>query len=215
MPGAWTCIEEYRGIDLLAWSAWSSASSYGRIGYEVKVSRSDLRNELLNPHKRARNVEWCHEFYFVVPKGLLKIEEMTWKEPEWDPRDFVGEPCPGVLGNRCTTSWRRKKHKVDVPIPVTGHVALWGSGYATIVCPTCNGKGTASPSRVEQEAPTCWVPRDVGLVVVDKGRTEMVKRSPRRRVPALTDRELGQLVRWVSVRPDPRHARAVPMQVAS
>lgn len=207
MPGAWTCIEEWRGIDFLAWSSWSSASQFGRIGYEVKVSRQDLRNELLKPGKRLGNVEWCHEFYLAVPKGLLKPEEIEWVEPEWEPTDFVGSPCPGFLGEQCRRNYSGKTHRVFAPVPYVGSRADYLYGHRQLIkCPTCNGKGVTMQSRVEREAPTCWVPRDIGLVVIDGRGCTTVKRSPRRKeVPAMSDRELGQLVRWVSIRPDPRH----------
>lgn len=59
---------------------------------------------------------------------------------------------------------------------------------------------------MEQDAPTLWIPADVGLVEVDGRGTRLVKKSPRRKhVPAMNEGELGQFVRWVSMRPDPRH----------
>lgn len=62
-------------------------------------------------------------------------------------------------------------------------------------------------SRVELEAPTVWVPRDVGLVVVDGRGCTVERRAPRRReIPAMDNRTLAQFVRYVSMRPDPRHA---------
>jgi hypothetical protein len=82
MAGQWVCIEEWREVDLLALSAWSDAAV---IGYEVKVSRSDLRQELLRPRKRTEAVAMCTEFYFAVPKGLLKADELAYEEPEWSP----------------------------------------------------------------------------------------------------------------------------------
>lgn len=205
MPGPWTVIEEWRGIDLLAFSAWSSAEKYARVGYEVKVSRGDMRSELLNPRKRAENVAWCNSFYFAVPVGLLTDDELAWQEPEWAPEDWHGERCPGYRGIACRRwSYRGKRHLVDVPVPYVGYRL---QGTEQITCPTCNGKGVVSPSRVEREAPTLWVPRDVGLVVVDGRGTRVVRASPKRKeVPALGPREVGQLVRWVSIRPDPRHA---------
>lgn len=207
MPGPWTVIEEFRCIDLLAFSAWSSASDYARVGYEVKVSRADLRAELLNPHKRARNVEWCNEFYFAVPAGLLRPDEIEWDEPEWAPEDWVGERCPGWQGRQCASGWpkRRKTYFIEVPKPVTSEWS-W-ERHEKVVCPTCKGKGVVAASRVEREAPTCWIPRDVGLVVVTGRGTKLVKRSPlRSEVPTLESPQLGQLVRWISMRPDPRHA---------
>lgn len=208
MPGAWTCIEEWRNIDFLAFSAWASASGgrYARIGYEVKVSRSDLRSELLRPSKRAENVAWCNEFYLAVPKGLLTADEMAYEEPEWAPEDFQGAPCPGFAGQRCEPRWRRqrwlKTHFVRLPKPSTSRY----DAHDYVQCPTCQGKGTVTTSRVEQEAPTLWVPRDLGLVVVDGRGSKVVRKAPRRKeVPALSAGELGQFARWISMRPDPRH----------
>jgi len=204
MPGPWTCIEEWRGIDFLAFSAWSSVEKYARVGYEVKVSRSDMRSELLNPGKRQANVEWCNSFYFALPKGLLTAEELAFEEPEWAPEDWRGERCPGLSGVQCAPHrWRQKKHVVRVPVPTTER---YGGQWDHIACPTCNGRGATTKSRVERDAPTLWIPADVGLVEVDGRGTRIVKKSPRRTdVPALSVAELGQFVRWISMRPDPRH----------
>jgi hypothetical protein len=204
----WTVIEEYRGIDLLAWSAWSSVQQYARIGHEVKVSRADLRKELLAPYKRSLNVEWCNEFFFAVPEGLLSKEEIVYQEPEWEEGDWVGERCPGYAGQQCSQWWRKKKHRVKVPIPCIARYpnTYFDDGWQHIICPTCKGKGVTIASRVEREAPTCWVPRDVGLIVVSETGSRIVKPSPKRKeVKALGVREIAQLVRWVSMRPDPRH----------
>jgi hypothetical protein len=203
-PGPWTVTEEYRGIDLLAVSAWASAGSYARVGYEVKVSRSDMRGELLRPGKRYLNVQWCNEFYFAVPSGLYRPEELEFEEPEWGPGDFHGPRCPGFAGVQCMPWGRgRKTHRVRVARPTTSRYDL----TQVVTCPTCGGKGSTGPSRVEEEAPTLWVPRDVGLVVVSEGGgSRCLKRALRRKeVPAPGAAELGQLVRWVSMRPDPRH----------
>jgi len=203
MPGPWTCIEEYRGIDLLAFSAWSSQGGYARVGYEVKISRGDLRRELLKPHKRSQAVAWCHEFYFAVPAGMLTAAELAWKEPVWADEDWNGERCPGFAGQTCTPKrWRNKTHHVYLPKPSTSR---WDS-HEYIVCPTCQGKGELTPSRVLREAPTCWIPSDVGLVTVDGRGTKIVRPSPKRKeVPALDHMEVGQMVRCISMRPDPRH----------
>lgn len=105
-PGRWTCLEEWCKIDLLALDAWRDAEV---VGYEVKVSRSDCRAELLNPTKRMEAVSRCTRFYLAVPEGLLKPEEIAFKEPEWDLCDFERVSCPGPLaydhavrhGGRC------------------------------------------------------------------------------------------------------------------
>lgn len=207
MPGAWTCIEEWRLIDLLAFSAWSSAGGYARVGYEVKVSRNDLRSELLKPHKRAANVRWCNEFYLAVPAGLLTAEELAYQEPEWDAADFHRTPCPA----RGDGDWRSdpgpcRKGKRSTLMVGPMRESQYYRERIDVPCDACEGRGYTDKSRVEQEAPTLWVPRDVGLIEVNGRGTRVVKRSPRRKeVPALNQRELGQLVRFISMRPDPRH----------
>ena len=246
MPGQWTCIEEWLGIDLLALNAWSAADV---IGYEVKISRSDLRRELLKPEKRAKAVASTTEFYFAVPAGLLTPEEIAYEEPEWDLlHDFEREMCPGVppfgpadryesrrYGGQCRRNgeranvvrvprggdvdlipeWFRKHHKDLSEAELT---ALWverHSGYSRHAyddprapCWNCGGKGHLEKSRVEREAPTCWVPRDVGLITISTRGCRVVKKSPRRKDPkpiAVSRKHLNDLVRWVSHRPDPRH----------
>lgn len=44
--------------------------------YEIKVSRSDFFSEIKKPLKRRAGLRLSHEFYFVTPKGLVKIEEV-------------------------------------------------------------------------------------------------------------------------------------------
>lgn len=213
IPGQWTCIEEYRGIDLLAWSAVQSpkngAGKYPRIGHEVKVSRGDLRTELLNPSKRAEARDWCNGFYFVLPRDLLTDEELAWEEPAEfaDPAAFQRRACDG---EGCE-AW----------FPPVGY----GKRYRSLIgkryvretnshedCPECEGKGYQQLSLVEREAPTCWVPRDVGLILVDGRGTRQDRKSPvRHDVPSLDNRSLGYLMRWVSARPDPRHRGVVEL----
>ena len=78
VPGPWTCIEEWMGIDLLALCATkASRVPYGVVGYEVKVSRADYRSELRKPEKREEARAMCHEFYFAVPRGLLRDDELA------------------------------------------------------------------------------------------------------------------------------------------
>lgn len=246
MVGQWTCIEEWQGVDLLALNAWSKADV---VGYEVKVSRSDMRGELLRPYKRAGAVAMTTEFYFAVPAGLLTAEEIAWEEPDWEEGDFQRARCPGVpefgalpyahakhrrWGGFCSRGERngngRRSHVVQVPPPP--HIirapswwraregedddarnaryaeAVWHDEWHTALCWNCGGAGYLEKSRVEREAPTLWVPRDVGLVTVSARGCSVVKASPKRKTPepiAATRRQLNALVRWVSHRPDPRH----------
>jgi hypothetical protein len=197
-------VEEYRGIDLLAFSAHSSPGrgaqrgvSYPRVGYEVKISRADLRQELLNPGKRVFALGFCHEFYLAVPKGLLTREEIDWQEPEHfaDYETFQRARCPGPChlhrkGKRLSSSYYNPESNLEEP------------------CPTCGGLGYLEKSRVELEAPNCWVPKDVGLVEVDGRGCRVRKPSPVRESTGFvefSDRDLADLVRWVSSHSDPRH----------
>jgi hypothetical protein len=206
--GAWTVIEEWKDIDVLALSSYKKPPTgaqaraiYPRVGYEVKISRSDYRRELLQPKKRVIARKLCHEFYFAVPKGLLKDNEIAYEEPEWEPKDFVRSHCT----NRCMSiksamyNWKATDFKAQDYV-VADAIEKW------IICPVCNGKGYTEKSRVENEAPTLWVPRDVGLIEVTSKICQVIKKSPVIKEPEpLSNSDIGDLARWISVRPDPRH----------
>jgi hypothetical protein len=217
--GAWTCLEEWMNIDLLAVSAWSSVKPYpryARVGYEVKVSRADYRRELAKPGKRAAAVAFCHEFYFAIPRGLLKPDEIAWTPP-WG-FDAAGSPfhrlrCPGMYGSPCYDG------KVQFGSRAIADGYSGRPRWYSVICQTCRGSGWVVDSPAARAgAPKLWVPDDVGLVLVDERGTTTAKKAPRRQ-PALTsdkawdrdrisDAALAELIRWVSVRPDPRHARS-------
>lgn len=266
--GRWTCLEEWCGIDLLALDAWQAAAV---IGYEVKISRSDLRSELLKPSKRAQAVAMCTRFYIAVPAGLLTREEKAFQEPlDWTPEDFERQRCQGIpefgpskwggkrstlrYGGRCEgkaakgSSFGRKRVKpftVDVAVPYTvpvdtfvvpsyitddnrqDHLERMTRAYhekhrsVKVDCPTCGATGYTSKSRVELEAPTLWIPNDVGLIEVDGRGCTVAREAPGNKAPAsilgrlphevdqtvnrLQRQDVAQLVRWTSVRPDSRH----------
>jgi hypothetical protein len=46
------------------------------ISYEIKVYRTDFLNELKDPKKRQQGLNFSNEFYFIAPKGVIKIEEV-------------------------------------------------------------------------------------------------------------------------------------------
>lgn len=203
IPGPWTTVEEWMEIDFLAISAHARPASgalpgvrYPRIGYEVKISRGDLRRELLAPRKRAKAVAWCNAFYFAVPKGLLSKDELAFEEPDAfrDWRAFSRKPCT----NHCQRKRSGAKERVYFD----------RQARKLLPCQACEGRGYSEPSLAEQQAPTLWVPRDVGLVEVSESSCRVVRQAPvRRHVPAPSPEQLADLLRWVSVRPDPRHRR--------
>lgn len=281
MVGQWTCLEEWANVDLLAFNAWRQADV---VGYEVKVSRSDYRQELLAPAKREAAVAMCTEFYFAVPAGLLKPDELAFDEPEWQPEDWQRARCPGVPTFGPPDEYAHRRHRpanlldrppgryggqcrgrgwtgtykagtrekgpftVRLPVPLVAadvpeYIATtWRDGQRVpqegqertdallrwahadnseaeraVPCPRCAGKGYLDRSRVELEAPTLWVPRDVGLIEVDGRGCRVVRRSPKRpKAPGLLPvvdgldvrrqrQALAQIIRWASNRPDPRH----------
>jgi len=240
-PGAWTVLEEFANIDLLAFAAWSSAKP-PIVGYEVKIARGDYRRELLKPSKRALAVEGCFAFYFATPKGLLTKEEKAYVEPEHfeDGSAFIRETCSARCRSPSRERWggstdsRKWGRWEDVPIALgdsacrlrqhlTGEKAgdeidprtepaylVGGPRRTWRVCETCGGCGYLRKSVVEEEAPTLWIPPDVGLVEVDHDRDGQLRCRTVRKAPVeAPTRELGpigQLVRWASYRPDFRHA---------
>jgi hypothetical protein len=264
--GPWTCLEEFRNIDLLAFAAWSTPTprvtgvTQPIVGHEVKVSRSDYRRELLKPTKRRRAVKRCNQFFFVVPKGLLTKEELAWVEPEHhaDGSAFARVPCPASPKcRRMEKHWHGGRGYVPPTTTKTGHWVpvpyaigdtycnlawRWTDGEERrvipteddegkstttdwspkpvappgtihqrwVVCEACEGRGYMEKSVVEQEAPTLWVPNDVGLIEVN----EEGKCRAQRKAPIRTHEEtqghwsLGDIVRFASYHGDPRHIEA-------
>lgn len=213
--GRWVCIEEWRNIDLLALDAWREAEV---VGYEVKISRGDMRSELLNPTKRAEAVSLCTKFYFAIPAGMLTDDERAFREPDWTPEDFERDPCPaGCRQKAVPRKWRhghlldkkydKRFHKGYLKVPRPGLLAVKlprsYQGYLEeeqlwdyIKCPTCNGKA-GMPSKVEREAPVLWIPKDVGLVAVGPNGCSVIREAPRRRVTE-------SILPWPFVASDPR-----------
>jgi hypothetical protein len=64
-----------RFVDGVAFNMWPS-KGHIIIAFEIKVSRSDFRNELKDPSKREFAVKTADEFYFVVPKGMVDPGEI-------------------------------------------------------------------------------------------------------------------------------------------
>jgi hypothetical protein len=62
-------------LDAYVIACWPSAKN-NRIAFEIKVSRSDFLSEKKKPLKRRAGLLMSNEFYFVAPKGMIKIEEL-------------------------------------------------------------------------------------------------------------------------------------------
>ena len=74
--GYWTANQ--RTIDVMLVRAWSGKPGFQRIAFEVKVSRSDYKNE--TDLKRAPAEASAHQCYYLTPAGLIKPEELP---PGW------------------------------------------------------------------------------------------------------------------------------------
>lgn len=100
----WLFIGEFRNgtafrgdaqqrFDAMAFHSWPSAPGgpFLRRAFEIKVSKSDLENELKDPDKRWAAKSVAHQFIWVAPKGLIKLsaiepDEGLW---EWDGEKLV------------------------------------------------------------------------------------------------------------------------------
>jgi len=60
-----------RAIDLFALNTFPS-NNYLRIAYEIKASQSDFYREKADVSKTRAALQFCNQFYFVTPEGLLK-----------------------------------------------------------------------------------------------------------------------------------------------
>jgi hypothetical protein len=201
----WVCLAEWARIDLLAIECWRQARV---IGYEVKISRSDMRAELLAPTKRMEAVARTTQFYFATPAGMLTPDEIEFVEPDdWTLDDYVRQPCTNTdchakhyINGR---GWMKRSAKPRGSLKrgtdAEGVTVDLGQEYDRVVddhgvtrshyyqrkacCTVCRGYGRLGQSRVEREAPTLWVPSDCGLVEVSRQGVVEVKRAPTRKTP--------------------------------
>lgn len=64
-----------RTIDFFAFHTWPS-KGHRRVAVEIKVSRHDFMREIEDPSKREPWIQRSNEFYFAVPTGLVKPDEV-------------------------------------------------------------------------------------------------------------------------------------------
>jgi hypothetical protein len=84
------------GAHLLKLDAWVLKTTYSpltTIGYEIKVSRSDFEQD----QKWVGYLDYCHEFYFVCPAGLIKSVDL--------PKE-IGLIWTNLRGDKLTTKKR-------------------------------------------------------------------------------------------------------------
>ncbi len=83
-PPEWACFPEVangtgaharRHADALAMNLYPSRGLEIR-GFEIKVSRGDLRRELKNPEKAESVARFCDSWWIVAPADVCKLEDL-------------------------------------------------------------------------------------------------------------------------------------------
>lgn len=100
----------------LRMDAWVMNRSWAHpcyTAYEVKVSRSDF----LGDKKWRLYLPYCNEFYFVAPKGLIRLDELP---PEAGLLELLG----GVDGKRLVTRKRAVWRDVTPPEALFRYVLM-------------------------------------------------------------------------------------------
>lgn len=96
-----TGFDAKRRIDAIAIGCWPSRGLYVH-AIEIKVTRADLKRELLQPEKAEAIAVHCDEFYIAAPKGVVAdVEDLP---PEWGLLEVRGEKMFNVRPGK-----RRKK----------------------------------------------------------------------------------------------------------
>lgn len=66
-----------RYFDAFAMNLWPS-KAFCRVGYEIKVQRSDWLRELRDPLKGVQGRLLCHQFWYALGPGVLEPED--WRQ---------------------------------------------------------------------------------------------------------------------------------------
>lgn len=122
-------------------------------------------------------------------------------------------PVPVIMGDRyCTLNhvygeegvWHLPKDEDEGKEPDEWERNRKRQDYVWEDCKTCDGRGYMRKSVVEEEAPTLWIPKDVGLIEIRGGKCFVVRKAPINHDPN-DNWSIGQVVRYASFRGDPRH----------
>lgn len=64
-----------RWVDVVVFNMWRM-HGLRRMAFEIKVSRSDFLRELKQPDKYEWCMQYFHEFWYVAPKDVIKLEDL-------------------------------------------------------------------------------------------------------------------------------------------
>lgn len=95
------CVSDFRRLD--AWAMKRSWVNPCMWGYEIKVSRRDF----VQDQKWPTYLHLCNEFYFVAPKGVIRVEELP---------DNVGLLHVASTGSRLMVARKAKRREVKPPV---------------------------------------------------------------------------------------------------
>ncbi|WP_291981973.1 hypothetical protein [Luteitalea sp.] len=85
--GNGTGARTYRHADAVAMSLWPSRG-LDLYGFEIKVSRSDWRRELVQPEKADEIARYCDFWFIAAPEGVVPVDELP---TPWGLYEFDGK----------------------------------------------------------------------------------------------------------------------------
>lgn len=114
--GQWVTAQEVRSFtgfgshvrscDFLAMSCWPSKGLHLH-GHEVKTARSDWLKEIQDVSKAGAFTQYCHYWWIVAPKGIVKLEELpaTWGLLHCTAKTSLRVARPATLNENATIDW--------------------------------------------------------------------------------------------------------------
>ncbi|MHA7813237.1 MAG: MmcB family DNA repair protein [Phycisphaerales bacterium] len=103
-------------LRLDAWVMRRSWANMAFIGYEIKVSRSDF----LQDDKWRNYLEYCNQFSFVAPKGVIKPEELP---------EGIGLYYVASTGTRLFTKTKPVFREIDPPVELMQYALMRARDY--------------------------------------------------------------------------------------
>jgi len=105
----WTS-RSFRQLDL--WVMKKSWANPWTVGYEIKTNRSDF----LNDNKWQEYLQYCSDFYFVAPSGIVNVEEL--------PKE-VGLLVTSQSGRQLYTKRKAVRRNIEIPSSIYRYILMW------------------------------------------------------------------------------------------
>ena len=110
--------------------AWIMHKSWAHpltIGYEIKVSRQDFIHDV----KWTNYLDYCNEFYFVSPPGVIAVNEVS---------DDVGLYWTCGAGNKVYQKKKAKFRDVIIPDSLWRYILMWRARIGDEINPNVQTK---------------------------------------------------------------------------